>query len=629
MAPRGCSSIDRLGVSVTAQPSGGISERFFKSGLVVLTMVMVAVLLILLQWVWTRTVGFKSAAPQQTDSVAFMAFQLDREILLFRNQVQLSIFRQEMDPGLLPRFDTLQRRLDLLQAFPTPEILQDDSKFERLIPGMVSAIRHIEALLLSGHLTQLPQIIEQLDHIAPDLQSLVQITHQRVVRKNELLDHNVRRQDQLTLSLATALLIFLILGFAGLIYSFRKEKRERAGLHEVNQALQAARSTSEAANVAKSRFLANMSHELRTPFNGLLGMMQVLEHSGLRADQQILLNTAQRSGQHLLNLLNDILDLSAINVDKLQVRLQPMNVDDTLLEVIDWMQRVAEDKGLVLAYRPSELASPYILGDATRIRQILLNLLSNAIKFTAQGQVLVLAHFSRVDDNKLRWSVSVKDTGVGISREKMSQLFQRFQPGDESTTRIRDGAGLGLEISRSLAQRMGGDLRVESQEGQGSTFVFEWVAQPAPTSVTAQQSPTPNVVRPERLVATIKPLQLLVVDDNAVNRLVLGSMLEQLDCVVTYAEDGLQGLRSTQEQNFDLVMMDLHMPHMDGFECAKAIRSLKDQNKSQLPIIAVTADVLLETQEQAHAAGFNDFLHKPVQRANLTRLLSQYQQLSG
>ena len=144
MAPRGCSSIDRLGVSVTAQPSGGISERFFKSGLVVLTMVMVAVLLILLQWVWTRTVGFKSAAPQQTDSVAFMAFQLDREILLFRNQVQLSIFRQEMDPGLLPRFDSLQRRLDLLQAFPTPEILQDDSKFERLIPGMVSAIRSLK-----------------------------------------------------------------------------------------------------------------------------------------------------------------------------------------------------------------------------------------------------------------------------------------------------------------------------------------------------------------------------------------------------------------------------------------------------------------------------------------------------
>ncbi|WP_300555069.1 ATP-binding protein [Limnohabitans sp. Rim8] len=604
------------------------SDRLFKSGLIALTVAIVAVLLIMLQLIWARSAGSLGQSRIQSDSVVFMAFQLDREFLRFRNEVNSSIYRNAMDPELMSRFEILLSRLDLLQNFPSHELLQEAKEFERVIPSMLLAIQKIEDLLLSGQPAQLPQIIRELDRITPDLQSLVQITHRSVVQKIEIQDHTARKQDQLIMGLAASLLIFLMLGFAGLFYSFRKEKRERLRLQVVNRALQAARITAEAANVAKSRFLANMSHELRTPFNGLLGMMQVLDLSGLRSDQQPLLHTAQRSAQHLLNLLNDILDLSAINADKLQIRMLPMNLDETLSEVIGWMRPVAEEKGLVLDYQSHELAHPFILGDATRLRQILLNLLSNAIKFTSHGHILVSVKLITLDANRLRCCVTVQDTGMGISREKLTKLFQRFQPGDESTTRTRGGAGLGLEISRSLAQRMGGDLRVQSQEGKGSTIVFEWVAQAAATSGAGPLQPQASAIPLPQHSTPAKRQKLLVVDDNAINRMVLGRMLTQLDCEVSYAEDGLQGLRSIEQHGFDLVLMDLHMPHMDGFECVKAIRNLTDLAKSRLPVIAVTADVLSETQEQAHAAGFNDFLPKPVERAKLTRLLGAYPPLA-
>jgi len=614
-------------MSVETRESGRTSDRLFKSGLIVLTVAILAVLLIMLQLIWARSAGSISHSRVQSDSVVFMAFQLDREFLRFRNEVNLSLYRNAMDPELLSRFEILLSRLDLMQNFPAHELLQEEKEFERVIPPMLSAIQKIDHLLLTGEPSQLPQIIRELDNISPYLQSLVQVTHRSVIRKIEIQDHKARQQDRMILALAASLLLFLMLGFVGLFYSFRKEKRERVRLQVVNRTLQAARITAEAANVAKSRFLANMSHELRTPFNGLLGMMQVLEHSGLRSDQQPLLQTAQRSAQHLLNLLNDILDLSAINADKLQIRTQPMNLVETLAEVIGWMRPVAEGKGLVLDYQGHEFAHTFIFGDATRVRQILLNLLSNAIKFTAKGRISVSVKFITLDANSLRCCVTVQDTGTGISREKLSQLFQRFQPGDESTTRTRGGAGLGLEISRSLAQRMGGDLRVQSQEGEGSTFVFEWVAQSAPLSGTEPRQPPAKALPSSKPITPAHRQKLLVVDDNAVNRMVLGRMLMQLHCEVTYAEDGLQGLQSIEQSDFDLVLMDLHMPQMDGFECVKAIRCLTDPAKSQLPIIAVTADVLSETQEKAHAAGFNDFLHKPIEREKLTRLLGIYPQM--
>lgn len=615
-------------MSVQTREPGRTSDRLFKSGLIVLTVAILAVLLIMLQLIWARSAGSMSHSRIQSDSVVFMAFQLDREFLRFRNEVNLAMYRSEMDPELMSRFEILLSRLDLLQNFPSHELLQEEKEFERVMPPMLTAIQKIDQLLVTGQPSHLPQIIHELDTITPDLQSLVQITHRSVIRKIEIQDHKARTQDRMILALAATLLIFLMLGFAGLFYSFRKEKRERVRLHVANHALQAARITAEAANVAKSRFLANMSHELRTPFNGLLGMMQVLDHSGLRPDQQPLLHTAQRSAQHLLNLLNDILDLSAINADKLQIRMLPMNLDETLSEVIGWMRPVAEEKGLVLDYEAQNLAHPFILGDATRLRQILLNLLSNAIKFTSRGHILVTVKLITLDANSLRCCVTVQDTGMGISREKLTKLFQRFQPGDDSTTRTRGGAGLGLEISRSLAQRMGGDLRVLSQEGKGSTFVFEWVAQGATASGAAPPQPHASAKPLPQKSTPAKRQKLLVVDDNAINRMVLGRMLTQLDCEVTYAEDGLKGLLSIEQHGFDLVLMDLHMPHMDGFECVKAIRNLTDPAKSRLPIIAVTADVLSETQEQANAAGFNDFLHKPVERAKLTQLLGAYPPLA-
>ena len=370
------------------------------------------------------------------------------------------------------------------------------------------------------------------------------------------------------------------------------------------QALREARRASEAANQAKSSFLANMSHELRTPMNGVIGLTQVLlAEGGLTTTQHDTLVTIRHSGENLVQLLNDLLDLSKIEAGRLELELLSYAPARLVGDVLSLLQQAADDKGLSLSM---DVAAPgWVLGDPTRVRQVLLNLIGNAIKFTAQGGVSV-----QVSHDGAQLRVAVADTGIGISEAAQARLFQPFAQADSSTTRRFGGTGLGLAISRRLVERMGGVLVLRSVQGEGSTFSFSVDA--PPTEAAAARS------EDEALPALPAGLRVLLAEDNPVNQLVARRMLRQLGVTPTIVSDGQGALEAVLARPWDVVLMDAHMPTMDGLEATRRIRAAGRDTH----IIAMTASSMREDQEACLAAGMDAFLSKPVNVEVLHQALS-------
>lgn len=614
-----------------------------------LLLAILAVSVWLLQALWTRSADSLGRAERTgVDSALHLAFQLEKEYLRLRHQIERARNQSQADQELQQRIDIFLSRIDLLNDNPSTALLQQDATYRALMPRLQSAAEQLEPLAqqLAANPELLVPLSQILDTLGSDLQSLVQTTNRGVLEHIQQQERISHEQDRLILLLTSGLLLFLLAGFVMLLLLARKSRQERQALQTMNQALNLARMRAEDASQAKSRFLANMSHELRTPFNGLLGMLQVLEQTGLQTRQQHILSTATESARHLLQLLNDILDLSALDAERLTIRLQPVDVCRTVREVVQWMRPAAEQKGLALDLETDACPQVLVQADATRIRQVLLNLISNAIKFTRQGRVQVGVQAAPHSEGTLRWLVQVQDTGAGMGPETLQRLFQRFQPGDESTTRAHGGAGLGLQISRALAQRMGGDIEVRSQLGVGSTFSFAWCsdlcqaqaipsgAAPAPkrpsasSAIGAPQAAStplwPTAPALQASAASAAELPVLVVEDHPVNRMVLSQLLAQMGHRVEHAENGAQGLQKILAQPYALVLMDLHMPVMDGFACTRAVRASHVAH-ADLPIVAVTADVLPETQLAVREAGFSDFLAKPIERERLNACLQRWQ----
>ena len=606
--------------------------RWVHHALAALLLAILAVSVWLLQALWARSESVSRTERIGPDSALHLAFQLEKEFLRLRHQIELARHARPSAQELQQRIDIFLSRIDLLSDNPSTALLQQDATYRALMPRLQKAAEQLEtqAQALPLQAQRLAPLSQILDAMGSDLQSLVQTTNRSVLAHIQQQEQTNRAQDRLILVLTAGLLLFLMALFGMLLLLARKGQQERRDLQTINQALDLARLRAEDANQAKSRFLANMSHELRTPFNGLLGMLQVLGHTRLEVAQQSILQTATDSARHLLQLLNDILDLSALDAGRLTIRLQAVDVCRTVQEVVQWMRPAAEQKGLQLQLITEHCPPVQVQADATRIRQVLLNLISNAIKFTAQGQVLVRVQALHQDPSAWRWQVQVQDTGAGMGPETLQRLFQRFQPGDESTTRAHGGAGLGLQISRALAQRMGGDILVSSTLGLGSSFCFEWVTDPIRPGDSLSTHDQPDHARalPALSEATAPapaasaPV-VLVVEDHPVNRLVLSQMLGQLGYAVEHAENGEQGLRKILARRYTLVLMDLHMPVMDGFACARAVRA-SSAIPADLPIVAVTADVLPETQLAVREAGFSDFLPKPIERNTLKAGLARW-----
>ena len=390
---------------------------------------------------------------------------------------------------------------------------------------------------------------------------------------------------------------------------------------QLSEELLTARDAALEASRAKSEFLANMSHEIRTPMNGIIGMQALALAATDAEDRTGYLEAAQNSAYSLLAILNDILDVSKIEAGRLDIHRAPFSLRGAVDEVLQLVRHRAHDKGLELVTNISEATPDGLVGDVLRIRQILTNLVGNAVKFTDRGRVEVCVDSRPSDAGQLLLEVTVIDTGIGIRPEHKDVIFEAFRQADSSTTRQFGGTGLGLTISARLVAIMGGTISVESTFGEGSQFRFT-----IPCKLAARESvatPAPSSGAP--LPAAPRRLRILLAEDNTVNQRLAKRLLEKRGHEVSVAGDGKQAVEAAMlAPPYDLILMDVQMPVMDGLEATRAIRRIEDTHLSSVPIVAMTAFAMKADRERCLAAGMNGHLAKPIDPAELSTTVESY-----
>jgi CheY-like chemotaxis protein/HPt (histidine-containing phosphotransfer) domain-containing protein len=366
-----------------------------------------------------------------------------------------------------------------------------------------------------------------------------------------------------------------------------------------------------------------MSHEIRTPMNGVIGMTELLMDTSLTATQKTYAETISRSGEAMLGIINDILDFSKIEAGRIDLEAMSVDVRRLVADTVDLVNVRASQKGLGLEATVDPIVPDRLVGDPTRLRQVLLNLLSNAIKFTATGQVRIEASLAERTASDVLLRFSVADTGIGIEDRARAQLFAPFTQADSSTTRKYGGTGLGLAISKQLAELMGGQIGVESVLGEGSTFWFTArlsLASAPEAAVAPAAQPSPGTAQPS---GTPTPGRVLVADDSPINQRVARGLLEKLGYQVDVASSGPETLVAAKQTAYALIFMDCRMPEMDGFETTTRLRD-QEQAGARTPIVAMTADASIDTRARCLSVGMDDFLPKPFRLSELQQIMQRW-----
>ena len=393
-------------------------------------------------------------------------------------------------------------------------------------------------------------------------------------------------------------------------------RRQAATLAAQAVVLERARQDAEAATRAKAAFLATMSHEIRTPMNAVIGMSSVLMDLPLTDAMRRPAKIIRTSGEHLLHLINEILDYSKLEAGKVELEVLPLSVSEAVGSAVDLLQGAADAKGVVLETLIGAEVPAWVRGDVGRLRQVLLNLLSNAVKFTPSGGTVTCHVAAEPVGDETRLTFAVSDTGIGLSEEQQRRLFQAFVQADASTARKYGGTGLGLSIARRLANAMGGDITVTSVPGEGATFRATIVA-----PIAAPPAPAANAAPEDtgRLGDT-HPLRVLVAEDNPVNQLVARALLTKLGYAPDIVGDGAEVLSAVERQTYDLVLLDINMPVMDGIEAAQALCARWPVGQRPR-LVALTADTLQETQRAVREAGMEAVATKPIIADQLRAIL--------
>ncbi|MEY4979647.1 MAG: Aerobic respiration control sensor protein ArcB [Pseudomonadota bacterium] len=580
-----------------------------------------AVMLTPLGWIqWQQFQLLRDVATNQVDSIMWQAYQLERELSRLDAQLHQAVNKPaQVDPyELAERYEVFLSRITLLTEMPRRDLIDGTPAFQHAMTAIDAFVALADPLFvepdaLMNNSTQLAVLESTVTTLLPPVADLTREANRAVARFVDERNQQLQQQSSLIISLVSVQIAVMLTFVLLLVHQIRRQQQQYARLQKLSQELAFARDQANAANHGKSVFLANMSHEIRTPFQGLLGMLTLMEQPNLTTQQRDYLHTARDSAQHLLGLLNDILDVSTIESGTLKLAETAVNVRQLVQDVQNLMQVSAGNKGLSLDMTVDEAVPEWLLADATRVRQILYNLINNAIKFTQHGGVQ--ARVSAAPADQVGVVLTVQDSGIGMDSETLEQLFTRFFQADNSLRRRIGGTGLGLEISRKLARMMGGDIEVSSTLGVGSVFtVTLHLPEAAPGEADTQPATAPT--------GPTRRLKMLVAEDHPTNLKFMAILLDKMGHDAVFCENGAEALDWLGRQRFDVVLLDYHMPVLDGMATTEAIRQMSPP-LGDIKVVLVTADVVNDTRQRAKRIGVNEFVSKPLQASDLQRALQR------
>ncbi|HUR11771.1 MAG TPA: ATP-binding protein [Flavitalea sp.] len=449
------------------------------------------------------------------------------------------------------------------------------------------------------------------DSILSLTQQITSIRQNRMIHVSRAIDESVNQVQRLD----TYLILFILVSGAALFWYIINTLRTQSRL--IKQVRHSEKKVKEIARV-KENFLANMSHEIRTPLNAILGFTNLLQLKKLDHESGVYVQSIQRSGENLLTIINDILDLSKIEAGMMRIERSPFSLRGLVHSIENMFLPSANEKRIDFFARIDESLPDILDGDATRLTQILMNLIGNAMKFTTRGKVFISFENKGNDGTMVLLGIEVSDTGIGIPKEKLEKIFDRFQQADDAVTREYGGTGLGLSIVKELVELQQGTIRVESDTGNGTTFYLV-----IPYKKSDEQFIThPTFIRqPDTNPATLQNVRILIVEDNEVNQTLLRYLFQKWQVKFEMANNGIEAIEKLKRETYDLILMDIQMPQMDGYTATRQIRNIL---KIKTPIIAMTAHAMAGEREKCLSYGMAEYISKPIREEQLIRLITQF-----